>query len=109
ALWWLGQASFALKAAGVLLYIDPYLQLSDRRLSPPPFAPEALVGADLVLLTHDHGDHVDPQALPGIAKASGAARFVAPRPIAERVGELVGDATRVVAAVADEPLRLDVR
>jgi L-ascorbate metabolism protein UlaG (beta-lactamase superfamily) len=102
ALWWLGQASFAIKGGGATVYVDPYLQRSDRRLTPPPFPPEALVGADLVLLTHDHGDHVDPSALPGIAKASPNARFVAPRPIAGRVAELVGGAERVIAARVDE-------
>jgi L-ascorbate 6-phosphate lactonase len=106
ALWWLGQASFAIKAAGTVVYVDPYLQLSKSRITPSPFAPEAVTNADLVLLTHDHLDHVDPIALPAIAKASPRARFVAPRPIAKRVAELVGGADRVVPAVADEPLRL---
>lgn len=109
ALWWLGQSSFVLKGAGVVVYTDPYLRVSDRRLSPPPFAPSAVSNADVVLLTHDHGDHVDPESLPGIAAASPGARFVAPRPIADRVAVLVGGAERVVAVSADEPLTMDVR
>lgn len=109
ALWWLGQASFVLKGDDVIVYVDPYLQASDRRLSPPPFPPEAVTNADLVLLTHDHIDHVDPSALPGIARSSPGARFVAPRPIAGKVAELVGSADRVIAAVADEPIHLEVR
>jgi L-ascorbate metabolism protein UlaG (beta-lactamase superfamily) len=109
ALWWLGQASFVLKGDGVVVYVDPYLRVADRRLSPPPFPPEAVTNADLVLLTHDHGDHVDPETLPGLAKASPAARFVAPRPIDGRVAGLVGSPTRVSPAVADEPLALDTQ
>ena len=109
ALWGLGQASFVLRGAGIVVYVDPYLRVSDRRLSPPPFSPEAVANADVVLLTHDHGDHVDPETLPGLAAASPAARFVAPRPIANRVADLVGGKDRVVPAVADEPLRLEVR
>ncbi|HEY8884081.1 MAG TPA: MBL fold metallo-hydrolase, partial [Chloroflexota bacterium] len=54
ALWWLGQASIVLRAAGVTIYIDPYLAVSASRLSPPPFAPAAATNADLVLLTHNH-------------------------------------------------------
>lgn len=104
--WWLGQSSLVLKAAGTTIYVDPYLQISDRRLVPPAFPPEAVNNADLVLLTHDHGDHIDPSALPGIALASPGARFVTPRPVVERVAELVGDDSRVVAAVAGEPLTL---
>lgn len=109
ALWWLGQASFALKGAGVVVYTDPYLRESDRRLSPPPFPPSAVTNADLVLLTHDHGDHIDPSTLPDLAAASPNARFVAPRPLVGRVADLVGGADRVIPAVADEPLRLEVR
>jgi L-ascorbate 6-phosphate lactonase len=108
ALWWLGQASFVLKGAGIVIYIDPYLAASSHRLSPPPFGPDAVTNADLVLLTHDHGDHVDPRSLPGIAAASPRARFVAPRPILERVGALVGGNDRMIPAVADEALALDL-
>ena len=74
ALWWLGQAGFAFKtAAGRIVYLDPYL--SDaverlhgfKRLSLPPLAAEE-VRADLVVLTHEHADHLDPDALPIIAR-----------------------------------------
>ncbi len=104
--WWLGQSSLVLKAAGAIVYIDPYLAPSDRRLTPPAFPPEAVDHVDLVLCTHDHGDHIDPVALPPLARASPRARFVAPRPVAERVAGLVGDPVRVIPAVAGEPLDL---
>ena len=104
--WWLGQSSLVLKAAGTTIYVDPYLQVAERRLTPPACAPEDVTNADLVLLTHDHGDHIDPSALPGLAAASPGARFVAPRPVAERVAGLVGSAARVVPATAAEPLVL---
>jgi L-ascorbate 6-phosphate lactonase len=104
--WWLGQASLVLKAAGRVIYVDPYLQRSPHRLTPPACAPEEVTNAELVLLTHDHLDHIDPDALPGIALASPGARFVAPRPVAERVAELVGDDARVVAATAGEAITL---
>lgn len=104
--WWLGQASLVLKAGGAIVYVDPYLADSPRRLVPPAFPPEAVTNADLVLLTHDHSDHIDPTTLPALAAASPAAPLVAPRPVAARVGELVGDPARVVPAVAGE--RLDV-
>ncbi|HLH74975.1 MAG TPA: MBL fold metallo-hydrolase, partial [Chloroflexota bacterium] len=109
ALWWLGQASFVVKGATATIYVDPYLRLAARRLTPPPFPPSAVTNADLVILTHDHGDHVDPETLPDLAAASPGARFVAPRPIASRVADLVGGANRVFPAVADEPLHFDLR
>jgi L-ascorbate metabolism protein UlaG (beta-lactamase superfamily) len=102
--WWLGQSSLVLKAAGTIIYVDPYLAPSERRLTPPAFPPEAVDNADLVLLTHDHSDHIDPVALPPIAVASPGARFVAPRPATGRVAALVGGAGRVIPAAAGEPL-----
>ena len=104
--WWLGQSSLVLKVAGQTIYVDPYLQPAERRLVPPAFPPDAVDNADLVLLTHDHIDHIDPVALPGIALASPGARFVTPRPTVERVAELIGDDARIVAATVGEPLTI---
>ena len=106
AIWWLGQASLVIKCDGEIIYVDPYLDPSPHRLVPPAMPPEAINHADLVLCTHDHGDHIDPTALPALACASPQARFVAPRPVAERVAALVGDPARVVSAAADEPMVL---
>ena len=83
-LWWLGQAGFAFKtAAGKVVYLDPYL--SDaverlhgfKRLSLAPIEAED-VRADLVVLTHEHTDHMDPDALPVIARGNPACRFAGP-------------------------------
>lgn len=104
--WWLGQASLVLKAAGQTIYVDPYLQPSEHRLVPPAFPPDSVDNAGVVLLTHDHLDHIDPIALPQIALASPGARFVTPKPTIERVAELVGDDARVIAATAGESLTI---
>ena len=83
-LWWLGQAGFAFKgSAGLVVLVDPYL--SDaverlhgfKRLSLSPLAAED-VTADLVVLTHEHADHMDPDAVPVIARTNPACRFAAP-------------------------------
>ncbi len=83
-LWWLGQAGFAFKThAGHVVLVDPYL--SDaverlhgfKRLSLPPISPEE-VRADLVVLTHEHADHLDPDAVPVIARNNPHCRFAAP-------------------------------
>jgi len=83
-LWWLGQAGFALRSAdGKVVFVDPYL--SDaverlhgfKRLSLPPIAPDEVI-ADLVVLTHEHADHLDPDALPVIASRNPTCRFAAP-------------------------------
>ena len=84
AIWWLGQAGFAFKSpAGKIVYLDPYL--SDaverlhgfKRLSLPAITAEE-VRADLVVLTHEHTDHLDPDAVPIIARNNPGCRFAAP-------------------------------
>jgi len=83
-LWWLGQAGFAFKTpSGKLIYLDPYL--SDacerlhgfKRLSLPAIRADE-VRADLVVLTHEHTDHLDPDAIPVIARNNPACRFAGP-------------------------------
>ena len=83
-LYWLGQAGFAFRTAeGRRVLLDPYL--SDacerlhgfKRLSLPALLPEA-VEADWVVLTHEHTDHLDPDAIPVIARNNPACRFAAP-------------------------------
>jgi L-ascorbate 6-phosphate lactonase len=83
-LWWLGQAGFAFKTnAGRVVYVDPYL--SDaverlhgfKRLSLAPIAPEE-ARADLVVISHEHTDHLDPDTLPHMRRNNPACRFAAP-------------------------------
>jgi len=83
-LWWLGQAGFAFKThSGRIVYVDPYLTDSVerlhgfKRLSLSPIAPED-VKADWVILSHEHTDHLDPDAIPVIATNNPACRFAGP-------------------------------
>lgn len=89
ALFWLGQAGFALVAAGRLLVIDPYLSDSlaekyrgtnypHKRMMPPPIQPEELPRLDAVLVTHRHTDHMDPGTLPVLACIFARAHFIVP-------------------------------
>jgi L-ascorbate 6-phosphate lactonase len=83
-LWWLGQAGFAVKTpTGRVVYIDPYLSDAAERLHgfkrlSLPAIEAAEVQADLVVLTHEHTDHLDPDALPVIARANPGCQFAAP-------------------------------
>ncbi len=87
---WLGGAGFLLKtASGRVVAVDPYLSdaldhyYSWKRLplSPIPMAPGELQ-ADLVLTTHAHEDHLDPEAIPELARSSRAV-FAGPTMCAE--------------------------
>jgi L-ascorbate 6-phosphate lactonase len=83
-LWWLGQAGFAFKTpGGRIVYLDPYLSdaaerlFGFKRLSSPPLAAED-VRADLLVLTHEHVDHLDPDTVTIIVQNNPGCRFAAP-------------------------------
>lgn len=80
-LWWLAQAGFVFKShKGHIIYVDPYL--SDaverlhgfKRMSLSPIKAEE-VKADLIINTHEHTDHLDPDALPMIVKNNPHCKF----------------------------------
>ena len=102
AFWWMGQNSFVYKGGGKIIYIDPYLAPSSSRQTPPLLEPSQITHADLVLCTHDHGDHIDPRAIPGIAEAAPNARFVVPRPARERMLSLGVSEERLTLLGNDE-------
>jgi L-ascorbate metabolism protein UlaG (beta-lactamase superfamily) len=89
AIWWIGQNGFIIKSTDLTIYIDPYLSnYAERitlgksnehvRMTDSPIPPEEVSNADLVICTHDHADHIDPDGIPLIAKASQHANFIIP-------------------------------
>lgn len=88
---YLGQEGICLRDARRCVVIDPYLSYAVDQLAgfppkfwtrnyPPPVRPAELRDVDLVLCSHDHLDHADPETLLGIAAASPRCRFAGPRP-----------------------------
>ncbi len=82
----LGQSGFAIKAGGMIAYIDPYLSGTMGEAGRPgraiasPIAPEEVTHADLLLCTHEHMDHTDAKTVVPLAAASpGAPIFVSPQ------------------------------
>lgn len=78
SIWWLGNAGFAINAAGTVILIDPVIELQDDTdpvtseiglplLVPLPIRARNIDRADVVLVTHDHGDHAGRRTIPELA------------------------------------------
>ena len=74
SLWWLGNAGFAIRYDEILMFIDPAIELKseeDRTLSEIglrlldelPLRATEVESVDIVMLTHQHGDHAAPKTL----------------------------------------------
>ncbi|MFW9787853.1 MAG: metal-dependent hydrolase [Candidatus Thorarchaeota archaeon] len=76
---YLGHAAFKIEEDGKIVYVDPWLSGPTS-----PITVDDVNKADIVLVTHDHGDHGYAEAL-GICKNTGAT-FVAINELAHKAG-----------------------
>ncbi len=82
---WFRQSAFRFDGDGLTLYIDPW----GTSESEPP--------ADLILITHAHGDHLQPDEIERLK--TGSTKIVAPHDVAR---ELSGDVTPVAPGESHE-------
>ncbi|GEE01069.1 hypothetical protein nbrc107696_15150 [Gordonia spumicola] len=83
---WLGHATAVVDIDGVRILLDPVLSarcspsqlVGPKRLHTVPVAAADLPPIDVVLLSHDHYDHLDHPTITTIAASQPNARFVAP-------------------------------
>lgn len=113
-IYWLGQAGFLVTVAGKRIVIDPYLSDSlaekyrgkafpHERMMPPPLGIAELGPVDLVLVTHQHTDHMDPATLGPLAAQNPACRFVVPRAAMDEAVRRIGtDVGRLIGLDAGE-------
>jgi len=85
---WIGHATWALRLGGKLIVTDPIWSRSIggavRRLVAPGVALDAMPAIDVVLVTHDHRDHMD---LATLRKLPDTALYVVPLGNAARLGK----------------------
>jgi len=102
SLYWLGQAGFWLDLPSIKILIDPYLSNSlatkyagtrfpHQRMVPPPLAVCDLPKPDLVLITHAHTDHMDPETLAPLANRFPKLSFMVPQAKLDVAKERIGD------------------
>lgn len=103
ALFWLGQAGFLLKtASGRSICIDPYFSnhvmhtlnnIGFKRMSPPPCDADD-IAFDVLLISHEHGDHFDIEAI-GPMMANGKTQVYTNCVVASRMEKMGLDMRRV--------------
>jgi len=105
--WWLGGTGFVFKtSAGTQLYVDPYFSncvaqiFGVERAFPPPIPVEE-AAPDLVVATHWHEDHLDPEGLPILARRSDTC-FLGPPSCRSRLLGWLVPAERMTAISAGE-------
>lgn len=82
---WLGQAGLMFETDGKIIISDPYLSDSVEKIAPQnkrrvPVKEELLnVKPDVILLTHNHLDHTDPETLEHYLKEDSSSLVLAPR------------------------------
>ncbi|BCP55519.1 MBL fold metallo-hydrolase [Kaistia sp. 32K] len=112
-LFWLGQAGFWIETGRHRILVDPYLSDSlarkyagkandHRRMMSPPIAVEALPRPDLVLVTHAHTDHMDPDTLRPLAERFPDLPFVVPAARMDVARERIGESAHLIGVDAGE-------
>lgn len=118
AVWWLGQSGFAIKSQEGVVYIDTYLsehltrkyETTNKphiRMTESPVRGYEVTNADIVLSTHKHSDHMDPETIPDMLKASPAAKYILPR---AHIGHVISwglDGERLIPAEVDKAIDIN--
>lgn len=87
---WLGQAGFELaqSSGGPRLLVDPWFTDHELRLAPPP-PTDRYRDVSWLFVTHEHGDHLDLEALPSLTEANPELQVVLPAPLAPMLDGIV--------------------
>jgi L-ascorbate 6-phosphate lactonase len=82
---WLGQAGFVLSGGGSRMLVDPWLTAHPLRARRPVAIADLPDDIRWLLATHEHGDHLDLDALPALLDRFPDLDVVVPSPLCDRV------------------------
>lgn len=113
-IFYLGQEGYLVKSQDKYLVVDPYLSyyvdkncsqiVNWERLYAPPIEAEELSFINVVVCTHSHYDHADPETLSKIAKANPETVFVVPAPVKKDIAAYGISEDRIIEARDNETI-----
>ncbi|MEA3477405.1 MAG: MBL fold metallo-hydrolase, partial [Bacteroidota bacterium] len=71
-----------------------------------PIRPEEVTNADLVICTHDHADHIDPEGIPIISRASRQTKFIVPECARQTLLDFDISEERILTLKGDDALTI---
>lgn len=112
---WLGQAGFWIETGQHRILIDPYLsnslaqkykgaQNDHHRMMTPPCTIEDVPRPDIILITHAHTDHMDPDTLGPLYTRYPDVPIVVPVSKLEEAQSRIGNSATLIGADADETI-----
>ena len=93
---WLGQAGLMMETGGRIILIDPYLSDSVAKINPLNYRRVSVdehflhIKPDVIICTHNHLDHTDPETLKYYLTGEGSVMVLAPTAAWEKVREFGG-------------------
>lgn len=94
---WLGQAGLLFEKDGLIIMIDPYLSDSVKKTEPKNYRRvevlETLfdIKPDVMIFTHNHLDHYDPETVPNFVNETTNVLVLAPTSVCNEVRKVGGD------------------
>lgn len=114
ALWWLGNAGFAIRYGRALMFIDPVIEVKSeletnvseiglRLLHELPLRAYQVDRIDIVMLTHHHRDHAAPKTL-AVLNVKGCKFYICPDSCMQILDEAGVDRSKVIKETVSQPV-----
>ena len=106
---WLGQAGFRFRFKDTAILVDPFFGEHKLRLYPAPSDEVLGASLDWLLITHEHGDHLDVDLLPRLVRRFAGMKVVVPSLLVDRVLSLAPAVQAIPMEAGDRLQAGDIR